>query len=321
VTDEQAGPAAGPQADPVTYVEPARSYGSLWLFAALLGAGFVLDLVLGGGVAHLLGWIIATVLVIGLNFIIVYAVRSEKSLTLSADEVRIGDEAIARADIVAVAAGLDDGDLPVLGWPTGKPRSLKGLTVRLLDGQDAVVPTRHPDRLAKALGIAAANGPPKSQGVRAAARVDLPELAEVDERAEAVFRMAGYELPAIPFPTDELGRAKAIFVAGRPVIGFVRVDEVDGLAHVEEIAVIPKWMRQGIGTELLERACVWARKHDYPAITLITFADVPWNGPFYASRGFVEVAEPTPGLAQLRVRERDVGLDGVGRRIVMRREL
>jgi GNAT superfamily N-acetyltransferase len=299
------------------YEEPARSYASLWFFVALLGAGFLLDLILGGATAHLLGWAIAFVLVVGVNWLLVYAVRSQKSLRLTADELRVGDEAVGRAEIVAVAPRLDDSDLPVLGWPTGKPRRLRGVTVRLSDGQDVVVPTRFPDRLEAALGLDAV--PAQPHDVRAAGRADLAALAEIDDRAETLFRTAGYKLPEIPFADPS--SAKAIFVAGRPPVGFVRIDEVDGLAYVAEIAVIPKWMRQGIGTRLLERACEWARRHDYPAITLTTYADVPWNGPYYASRGFVEVAEPTDGLAAVRQRERDAGLDDVGRRIVMRREL
>jgi GNAT superfamily N-acetyltransferase len=305
-----------------TYDEPARSYASLWFFAVLLGAGFVFDLVLGGGMAHLIGWLLAAVLVLGLNFVLVYAVRSEKSLRLTADEVRVGDEAIGRPEIVAVAGGLDEDELPVLGWPTGKPRSLKGLTVRLFDGQDIVVPTRHPDRLQAALGLGQAGGPVKSQDVRAAARSELPLLADIDRRAETVFRLAGYKLPELPpTPPAELQKAKAIFVAGRPPIAYVQVDEVDGLAYVAEISVVPKWMRQGIGTRLLERACEWARGHGYPAIALTTYADVPWNGPYYAARGFVETPDVTPGLAAVRERERELGLDDVGRRIVMRRDL
>jgi GNAT superfamily N-acetyltransferase len=306
---------------PGVYHEKAHSYLSLWVFVALLGAGFVFDLILGGGIAHLAGWLIALALVVGLNFIVVYAVRSEKSLTLTEDELRVGDDAIGRAEIVAVAPDVDDlGDLPVLGWPLGKPRQLKGVTIRLYDGQEVIVPTRFPKRLQAALGVEAAT-PAAGQQVRAAARSELPLLAEIDERAATLFRTAGYPLPELPFDADGLAKAKAVFVAGRPPVGYVRIDEVDGRAHIDQLAVIPKWMRQGIGSRLVERACEWARAHDYPAITLTTFADVPWNGPYYAARGFKVVDEPTPGLAALRDEESRLGLDAVGRRVVMRREL
>jgi GNAT superfamily N-acetyltransferase len=306
--------------EPAEYDEKARSYASLWVFVAIIVAGFVIDLVLGGGLAHLLGWLIALVLVVGVNFVVVYAVRSEKSLRVTAEELRVGDEAIPRADVVAIAAGVDETDLPVLGWPMGRPRALKGLTVRLADGQDVVVPTRFPDRLQAALGIAAEAAPP-GHAVRAAARSEFALLAEVDQRAEVIFRTAGYDLPDLPLDPAELERAAAVFVAGRPPVGFVQVEEVDGLAHIVELAVIPRWMRQGIGTALLERACEWARAHGYPAMTLTTYADVPWNAPYYARRGFVEITDYGPGIAEERKVEAERGLDAVGRRIVMRREL
>jgi GNAT superfamily N-acetyltransferase len=306
--------------EPEVYEEKARSYASLWAFAVIIGAGFVIDLIVGGGLAHLAGWLLAFVLVVGLNFVIVYAVRSEKSLTLTADELRVGDDAVGRSEIVAVTSGVDD-ELPVLGWPLGKPRQLAGLTVRLFDGQQLVVPTRSPERLRAALGVDSVPEPANVTEVRAAARADLAELGEVAQRAETLFRTAGYQLPELPFDTAGLAKAKAVFVAGRPPVAFVRLDEVDGLAHIEELAVIPKWMRQGIGSALVERACEWARAHDYPAITLTTYADVPWNGPYYAKRGFMEVADPSPALGAVRDQEREVGLDAVGRRIVMRRAL
>jgi GNAT superfamily N-acetyltransferase len=303
--------------DRPTYHEPARSYASLWFFAALLGAGFALDLALGGGIAHLAGWVLAFVLVVGLNFVILYAVRSQKSLRLTADEVRVGDETISRAEIVALTQLRDDDDLPVLGWPAGKPRRLRGLIVRLRNGQDVIVPSRFPDRLAAALEVEAAER--RMPEIRAASRVDLRDLPEIDKRAEAVFRAAGYDLPELPMLPDDIERATAVFVAGRPPVGFVLIQVVDGLAHIDELAVIPRWMRQGIGSALLERACEWARRKGYPAITLTTYADVPWNAPFYRRHGFVELDELTPGLVALRTEEAELGLDAVGRRIVMRR--
>jgi GNAT superfamily N-acetyltransferase len=120
---------------------------------------------------------------------------------------------------------------------------------------------------------------------------------------------------------DEPRAARVVLVAGRPPIGFAQVDELGGLAHLAELDVIPSRMREGIGSALLEAACAWSREHGYRAITLTTFADVPWNAPFYAARGFVEVRELTPELAEVRDWERARGLDALGRRVAMRREL
>jgi GNAT superfamily N-acetyltransferase len=300
------------------YVEAPRSYWSLaWTFAALV-AGFLVDLLLGGGVAHLPGWAIAFGVLVGVHALLVHAVRSEKTLRVGGDEIRIGDEAIARSD-VRDAVALDD-DAPVLGWPTGRPRSVDAVTLRLTDGRRVSLPTRRPELLLAALGVPASS-PASDLEVRAAATSDLAELPDIDERADIVFRLAGYDLPELPFDAEALRRAKAVFVAGRPPIGFGWIEEIDGLAHIDEIAVVPGWMRRGVGTRLLERACTWAAAKGYAAITLTTYADVPWNGPYYAARGFSELSQLTPGLAAIRERERDVGLDAVGRRIAMRREL
>lgn len=304
----------------VTYDELPRSYAILWFFAALLGAGFVVDLVLGNAIAHLLGWLLAAVLVLGANALVVHAVRTTKTLHLTRDELRVGDDAIARAEIAGIsAAPADTATAPVLGWPSGRPRGMKSVTLRLADGRNVVVPTRFPDRLQAALDIQ-----PVPEGrleIRAAEASDLELLEEIDDRAEALFRAAQYELPDIPFDEAAVRHAKVIFVAGRPPVGYIHLDEVDGMAYVAELAVLPKWMRRGIGTGLIERACEWARGNGYRVITLTTYADVPWNAPYYAARGFLEMTHAPPGLAAIREHEKTLGLDDVGRRIVMRREL
>jgi GNAT superfamily N-acetyltransferase len=303
------------------YEEKARRYVSIWITVAVIGAGFMLDVILGGGVAHLPGWLLVLATLGGFHFLVLYAVRSTRSLTLTADELRVGEDAVSRQQIIGVATDLDEDELPVLGWRNGMPRGVEAVAIRMADGRDILVPTRFPDRLRAALGVAATAGPRGGMDVRAAARSEFALLGEIDERADVIFRTAGYELPDTPFDPADLARAAAVFVAGRPPVGFVQLEEVDGLAYIVELAVIPKWMRQGIGSALLERACEWARTRGYPAIALTTYADVPWNGPYYARRGFVEITEFGPGLQAERDAERRLGLDDVGTRIVMRREL
>jgi hypothetical protein len=53
-------------------------------------------------------------------------------------------------------------------------------------------------------------------------------------------------------------------------------------------------------------------------MTLCTFADVPWNAPFYGRHGFEELSDPGPELRALRATESRLGLDDLGRRVVMR---
>jgi hypothetical protein len=65
----------------------------------------------------------------------------------------------------------------------------------------------------------------------------------------------------------------------------------------------------------------WARYRGLPAVTLTTFRDVPWNGPFYAKLGFRELSELSPGLAAMREHERAIGDDDFGTRIAMREDI
>jgi GNAT superfamily N-acetyltransferase len=301
------------------YVEPARTYASSGILFILLVAGFLADLfVLGGGRAHALAWAIGALLVVGVDALVVHAARELRSITVTDEDVTVGEDLLPRKEILGVRTGVELDRLPVLGRRRGEglPRGTTALALELTGDRVIAVATRHPQRLAEVLGAERV-----APSVRSAEPEDLAQLPDIDRRAESLFRVAGLDLPEIPFPVDALHESKAVFVAGRPPVAFVQVDEVDGVAHLQELAVLPAHMRQGVGSALLAAACDWARTAGYPAITLSTYADVAWNAPFYASRGFTELVDLTPELAELRDWERDIGLDAVGRRIAMRRDL
>lgn len=66
----------------------------------------------------------------------------------------------------------------------------------------------------------------------------------------------------------------------------------------------------------------WARGRGATALTLTTFVDVAWNGPYYQRCGFRYLAdhEITPGLRAIRAAEAEHGLDRWPR-AAMRRDL
>jgi len=76
---------------------------------------------------------------------------------------------------------------------------------------------------------------------------------------------------------------------------------------------------QGLGKALVQATLALAHDRGLPAVTLSTFRDIPWNGPFYAKLGFQEVAvaDLNPRLATIRMREELLGLP-VARRMTMR---
>lgn len=101
------------------------------------------------------------------------------------------------------------------------------------------------------------------------------------------------------------------------IAGFVHVLEVEGVCHVEQLSVAPRDARRGIGRMLVEAAKREAGIRGYSRISLRTFADIPWNGPFYANAGFVEEEPTTHFHRSLIGVEAERGLDRYGRRIQM----
>jgi len=108
--------------------------------------------------------------------------------------------------------------------------------------------------------------------------------------------------------------------ADRPA-GYLLVSVLDGAAHIDQVSVHPDHARRGIGRELLERAASWALSHGYRSLTLTTYVDVPWNGPYYERLGFryLTAAEETAGLRAIRAHEREIGLDIWARTSMARR--
>ncbi len=80
-------------------------------------------------------------------------------------------------------------------------------------------------------------------------------------------------------------------------------------------------MGGGLGGKLLEAGVDWAKEQGYSQITLITFKNIPWNGPFYEKHGFDELSNISDSLKRLREYEKEVGLDSIGERIVMYKKL
>jgi GNAT superfamily N-acetyltransferase len=148
---------------------------------------------------------------------------------------------------------------------------------------------------------------------------DLALLVEIERAAGETFRALGMDLVADDDPgsVEELtpyacdGR---LFVAAdaddRPV-AYVVFEIVDGAAHIEQVSVHPGHARRGLGRALIEQTAAWARTRGLRALTLTTYVEVPWNGPYYERLGFHYLAEEdeTAGLRAIRERERAAGLD------------
>ena len=126
---------------------------------------------------------------------------------------------------------------------------------------------------------------------------------------------------------DELDEARQrghLWIAAAPdgeLAGFAQVVILDGVAHLDEIDVVPEHGRKGVGSQLVDAVCRWARAAGYSKVTLSTFRDVPWNRPFYEKRGFRVVETPLPPEhRRLVAAERARGLR-TDLRVIMERDL
>ncbi|GAA3389366.1 GNAT family N-acetyltransferase [Streptomyces roseoviridis] len=168
--------------------------------------------------------------------------------------------------------------------------------------------------------------------IRVAARAELPLLQDIERAAGETFRLLGMEEVADdePLPLDVLdsyrsaGRAwVAVDAEDRPV-AYLLMDAVDGAAHIEQVSVHPDAARRGVGRALIEHLAAAAREQGLTALTLTTFAEVPWNAPYYARLGFRTVGEGDPALTEgLRAISRAEAAHGLAAwpRVCMRREV
>lgn len=113
-----------------------------------------------------------------------------------------------------------------------------------------------------------------------------------------------------------------MITAGAEPLGYILVDDVEGLAHIEQVSVLPEHQGKGFGRALIDRALRWAIETGRPAVTLTTFGHIPWNRPLYEHLGFrvLSPSEIGPGVTALRDAEIAHGLD-LALRVAMRLDL
>ncbi|HEY3503463.1 MAG TPA: GNAT family N-acetyltransferase [Actinocatenispora sp.] len=159
--------------------------------------------------------------------------------------------------------------------------------------------------------------------IRTATSDDLPVLRAIERAAGRAFADIGMTEVADDEPLsittlDAYRRAGYAWIAADPApVAYLVAEVVDGLLHIEQVSVHPDHARRGIGRQLIDTA----GGAGYPALTLTTFRNVPFNGPYYRRLGFRELRpeEETPGLRRIRRREAEHGLDRWPR-VCMRRD-
>lgn len=107
-------------------------------------------------------------------------------------------------------------------------------------------------------------------------------------------------------PRLDAGTLWVVETAGR-VIAFLAATAHGDRLHIDEVDVEQGHQGQGVGRRLIQHVVAWARAQGFASVSLTTFRNVPWNGPFYASLGFAE-DDRLPALQAILQAEADRGL-------------
>ena len=146
--------------------------------------------------------------------------------------------------------------------------------------------------------------PPKIS-IRLARLDDAASLPHVEKSAAELFTTA----PGLEWLVDgtliarkeheRLILRKTVWVAEAGsigVVGFINAEVFGDELHLWEVSVNRRWQRMGIGKRLISSTCKYATTHRLVALTLTTFADVPWGAPAYLKLGFRSVIDPDRSL-------------------------
>lgn len=162
--------------------------------------------------------------------------------------------------------------------------------------------------------------------IRPAAADDVEMITAIEQEADALLidLLGATDWPPAGDAVQRLGGNGFVLVLEEPgngLVGFVHVLDADGHAHLEQLSVLPSSTPRGFGRELVSAALDEARERGYTRMTLRTYAEVPWNAPFYSSCGFLESIPESAFLRELVDVEARLGLDRYGRRVQMTVEL
>ncbi|MFK0400778.1 GNAT family N-acetyltransferase [Microbacterium sp. NPDC090225] len=163
--------------------------------------------------------------------------------------------------------------------------------------------------------------------IRPARSTDAEFVEAIESAADALLvdALGAWEWPPAQDGATRLASPGFVLLieddATHSPVGFVHVLDADGHAHLEQLSVLPSAGRQGHGRALVRAALHEAQERGYSRITLRTYAEVPWNAPFYASCGFLESLPETAFQRSLIETEEALGLERHGRRVQMTAEL
>lgn len=155
--------------------------------------------------------------------------------------------------------------------------------------------------------------------IRPANRSDAALLPDIERSAAELFRT----VPALAWIADDDVLSPEVHLrfiaAGTAWVaaddtgkarGFLSAERFGHALHIWELAVHRDWQGQGCGRSLVTQAIAHARRQQLSIVTLTTFRDLAWNGPFYRRLGFEAIEDEAldERLAAILEHERELGL-------------
>jgi GNAT superfamily N-acetyltransferase len=151
--------------------------------------------------------------------------------------------------------------------------------------------------------------PPPDFTIRKARNEDIPLLGPIERSAAELFRTVNLDYLADGPTVDQsllskMARTNHLWVAVNAMdhpVGFTGGEDLDGNFHIFEISVAQDSQGKGIGKALVTEVTRQVKEEGFTAVTLTTYRNLPWNGPWYTKMGFTEVEVEEMGKEYIKI--------------------
>lgn len=159
---------------------------------------------------------------------------------------------------------------------------------------------------------------------------DVAALISVDKAASALFAPTGLldesalsdHVPAEVFEQEiPAGNVFVVRNVHGWAVGFALVRLRGNGLYLDQVSVHPDHGQKGLGRGLIVKVLAEAELRKLPHVSLSTFRDIPWNGPFYASMGFKEIPQEKLEPYMIEIETAQKPFMDVSKRCFMRRKV
>lgn len=138
---------------------------------------------------------------------------------------------------------------------------------------------------------------------------DAPVLRSISESARQRYN----DMPRFAYVAKTPPVALSRFQTGtgwvaegaEKILGYALVRRVDSALFLDNISTRPDAKGMRLGAKLMSKVLLEAARDGFEAVTLTTFREPPWNGPWFRRLGFVPLSENEigPELAEIVTRQ------------------